>query len=184
MQSSLSCFLISIKPYILRKARWFHVFVDNLITFLNWVDSFIDAAPWASCRLLMTSLVWAHFPFLDSSRAVSKEAIVSICLSLNLWTRCHHYCIIYWIYVMVSARTVVIDIVVWSHMWKYFWESLSISGDSFCWVSERQFLPGVIVCLLTVHVHQIFLAWCARLWPNLSLTEHRLFFVWSSLSWK
>jgi hypothetical protein len=61
---------------------------------------------------------------------------------------------------------------------------LSVSGYSFCWVSERQFLPGVIVCLLTVHVHQIFFTWCASLWPDLSLAEHRLFFVWSSLSWK
>ena len=185
MQSSLSCFLISIKPYILRMARWLHVFVDNLITSLNWVDSFIDAASWASCWLLMSSLVWAHFPILVSSRAISKEAIVGICLSLNFRARCHHYWIIYWVNVMVSAWTVIIvSIVVRSHMRKYFWESLSVSGYSFCWVSERQFFPGVIVCLLTVHVHQIFLAWCTRLWPDLSFAEHRLLFIWSSLSWK
>lgn len=182
MQCSFTCIFISIKPCILRKTRWFHIFINDIITFLNWINSFVDAASRAGCRLLMSFLIWAHFSLCISSRSVPKETIMSICLSLNLGARCHHYWIINWIYMMVSPWTVVI--IVWSHVWKNFWESLSISSYSLSWISERQFFPCVIVCLLSMHVHQIFFARCTCLRPYLPLAKHRFVLIWSSLSWK
>jgi len=58
-------------------------------------------------------------------------------------------------------------------------ETLSNSCNSFCWISEWKLVPRHKLHFLAHHVHQVFLARCAREAAQRFLAEHRIFFVFA-----
>ena len=82
----------------------------------------------------------------------------------------------------ISGGTVATSKIGRLHVTQNLRETRSIPSNTLSRIPEGQFLPGVVVNLLSIHIYQVLLARSACVRTKMSLAEHGIFLVSTSLS--
>lgn len=177
---------------VLREALWRRLEIRTHL-------SFIHARSWIRCWSRVSSSDARIYSGVTSSLASTIKARIS-CPTIEdncAWVSCS------WLSVVVQMRVVnrlVRSVrratswtsarltnslrrrehITWLHVRKDLGEALTVSRNSLTWVSERQFLPCIEVHSLSVHIYEVLLARCTRLWSQMTFAEHSILFIVSA----